>query len=549
MSILRAGYLVLAQRLQEAAESLSSNELRSKLQDGVSKAHEGTTSYGNYIDHTGDEDDGDCIYQCSGNGESNTMKAPYSKGTDSSDTDYTVDTSKAVKVAPRMTYEEQPDEGGAYAAMEAARLYTKGAIPLCERFVSKKERDAAGSGDFAGKGKSFPILKKEDVAAAAASIGRAGSDNHSTNTIKANIIKIAKAKGWESELPKAWQGDSLQEASTSSDESAPSTADGLKLVETTMRASDAVLELIESAAGAEMEIKLIAPGKGSAAYYTPEALKQAATDGIFDNAQIYINHATKTEQSARPEGNWHDLAGGIVGKPYYLESHKQGPGLYGKAIFTPQYAPEIRAKAAISGMSIRANGDAVMESSGRPQLREGLPVLKKFTSAESVDIVTKAGAGGMILTESARGARGDSMEPNEKRLLESLVKKELRRDAITEGARILSGVSINEAQREYIMDTVLAKDLPMSELGCLDAIKFRESVSAELTRFGAAMGTSRLVVGMGAGAPVELTEADRQRVTDQQKAEEVSVRESWAGLLGGNADAKVLDRAVKGRVN
>jgi hypothetical protein len=54
---------------------------------------------------------------------------------------------------------------------------------------------------------------------------------------------------------------------------------------------------------------------------------------------------------------------------------------------------------------------------------------------------------------------------------------------------------------------------------------------------------------MGAGAPVELTEADRQRVTDQQKAEEVSVRESWAGLLGGNADAKVLDRAVKGRVN
>jgi hypothetical protein len=141
------------------------------------------------------------------------------------------------------------------------------------------------------------------------------------------------------------------------------------------------------------------------------------------------------------------------------------------------------------------------------------------------------------------------MEPNEKRLLESLVKKELRRDAITEGARILSGVSLNEVQREYIMDTVLTKDLPMSELGCLDAIKFRESVSAELTRFGAAMGTSRLVVGMGAGAPVELTEADRQRVADQQKAEEVSVRESWAGLLGGNADAKVLDRAVKGRVN
>ena len=183
MSILRAGYLVIAQRLQEAAESLSSNELRSKLSDAVSKAHEGTTSYGNYIDHTGDEDSGDCIYQCSGNGESTTMKAPYSKGTDSSDSDYTVDTSKAVKVAPRMSYVEQPDEADHYSAMEAAKLYTKGAVPLCERFVSKKERDSAGSGDFAGKGKSFPILKAADVSAAASSIGRAGSDNYSTDVI------------------------------------------------------------------------------------------------------------------------------------------------------------------------------------------------------------------------------------------------------------------------------------------------------------------------------------------------------------------------------
>jgi hypothetical protein len=43
------------------------------------------------------------------------------------------------------------------------------------------------------------------VAAAASSIGRAGSDNYSTDVIKKNIIRIAKAKGWASELPKAWQ--------------------------------------------------------------------------------------------------------------------------------------------------------------------------------------------------------------------------------------------------------------------------------------------------------------------------------------------------------
>lgn len=546
MSILRAGYLVLAQRLQEAAESLSSNELRSKLQDGVSKAHEGTPSYGNYIDHTGDEDDGDCIYQCSGNGESNTMKAPYSKGTDSSDTDYTVDTSKAVKVAPRMTYEEQPDEGGAYAAMEAARLYSKGAIPLCERFVSKKERDAAGSGDFAGKGKSFPILKKEDVAAAAASIGRAGSDNNSTNTIKANIIRIAKAKGWASELPKAWQDDTDTKESASAD-----AAGDIKVKESCAFSVD--MELRETFAAGK-KIKIIAPGPGSSAYYTESALKQAVADKIFyAGLPMRIDHPTKAEEAARPEGSVKDWGAVLGSDGVWLESYMsggkdQGPGIYSDIKPFSDHAQTIQEKGQYAGVSIVANGRALVEA-GRPVMRGGLPVLEKFTRADGCDMVTRAGAGGLFLQESAPGARGDVMEANEKRLLESLVKKELRRDAITEGARILSGVSINEAQREYIMDTVLAKDLPMNTDGALDATKFRESVSAELTRFGAAMGTSRLVVGMGAGAPVELTEADRQRVTDQQKAEEVSVRESWAGLLGGNADAKVLDRAVKGRVN
>ena len=68
---------------------------------------------------------------------------------------------------------------------------------------------SAGSGDFAGKGKSFPILKASDVSwAAARSMGRAGADNYTPDVIKRNIIRIAKAKGWASELPKSWQDDS-----------------------------------------------------------------------------------------------------------------------------------------------------------------------------------------------------------------------------------------------------------------------------------------------------------------------------------------------------
>lgn len=73
------------------------------------------------------------------------------------------------------------------------------------RTVTMKERKSMGKGSFAGKGTSFPINKPEDVSAAAHALGRAGPGNLSTDRIKANIIRIAKAKGWASHLPEAWR--------------------------------------------------------------------------------------------------------------------------------------------------------------------------------------------------------------------------------------------------------------------------------------------------------------------------------------------------------
>jgi hypothetical protein len=75
------------------------------------------------------------------------------------------------------------------------------------RAITQKERDALPESDFAGKGTSFPIKKPADVAAASKAIGRAGADNYDTDTLKANIIKIAKRKGaeFEAQLPEAWK--------------------------------------------------------------------------------------------------------------------------------------------------------------------------------------------------------------------------------------------------------------------------------------------------------------------------------------------------------
>ena len=78
------------------------------------------------------------------------------------------------------------------------------------RKISPDELKGIPDHDFAGANRSFPISKPADVAAAAASIGRAGSDNYSTEQIKANIISIANRKGpaFVAKLPAAWQSTS-----------------------------------------------------------------------------------------------------------------------------------------------------------------------------------------------------------------------------------------------------------------------------------------------------------------------------------------------------
>lgn len=81
------------------------------------------------------------------------------------------------------------------------------------RDIPQSERKKRPSSDFAGKGRSFPIIKPADVAAAASSMGRAGSDNYDTATLKRNIIRIAKRKGSEfvAKLPESWKGNKSEE--------------------------------------------------------------------------------------------------------------------------------------------------------------------------------------------------------------------------------------------------------------------------------------------------------------------------------------------------
>src|ERR1017187_4854231 len=205
--MLRAGFVVIAQKLQEAAD-MNHSDVRSRLTKAVTDAHQGTGTYANYIDHTGDGESGDCIYTADGS----MKKTPYELSDVGGKATANLNTADAVSVTPTTTYQEEADDDDQYASMMEAKIYTEGPKPLIERFISKAERSGASEDSFAGKGKSFPILKPGDVGAAVHAMGRAGSGNYGMAQLKTNIIAKAKAKGWTSELPKAWRGDATPAA-------------------------------------------------------------------------------------------------------------------------------------------------------------------------------------------------------------------------------------------------------------------------------------------------------------------------------------------------
>src|SRR5882724_1524355 len=206
--VLTAAYAALALRLQEsmdAGDSLSAGDIRKRLSDACSDLGKGSGKWCYYLDSFGDGESGDVIYSCGGD----TCRAPYemSSGANGETAKCIINTDDAEDVVPRTVYEVEQDEADHIASMESLRtdkLYGD-VVPVYERFIPKATREKASASDFAGNGKSFPILKAEDVAAAASSLGRAGPGNLDAGTIKSNIIRIAKRKGFP--LPKAWQKD------------------------------------------------------------------------------------------------------------------------------------------------------------------------------------------------------------------------------------------------------------------------------------------------------------------------------------------------------
>lgn len=484
---LRNAFALLAQRLQEAAsEGLSHNDLNRWLSDACNDA-------GCWlVDIIGDGESGDVIYCRNGD----MKQAPYEIRTVNGKSTATIDTESAFDVLPRTVYEPEADEDDHYASMESKRLYTKGPIPFLERTISKDERDAAEPGSFAGKGKSFPILKREDIMAAVHAMGRAGPDNYSTATLKKNIIAIAKKKGWTSSLPKAWQDGEDDAAEAQRGQQRPAE---IALVESAAFAPGTTFQ--ESAAINPL-VKIISPGRGSSGYYTKEVLQR---DGpkIFDRGTLmYINHATAAEEAARPEGDWTKLAAVTTERAGWMDDGPDGPALYARSKVFSGHAAEVAEKAPHTGVSIRATGtrdDKALAPDGKPG------VITSLTHAESIDLVTKAGRDGKLLLEAADAAQGDSMADDAKlKKLEEAnraISKRLARSEAREAAEAkLKPIRLPEASKVAIIERSLA-DVPIKETGDFDPEAFGKILEAEIKYAANLLPGGARVEGLGAATP------------------------------------------------
>lgn len=460
---------------------------------------------------------GEYCYLCAVFGDDQSGDVVYSCGYDGkllkapyamTATATTVDATKAVEVMPLTTYEPQTGTDEAVEATEAG--------------ARNSRRDLA---------------QLQAIHDAAASLG-AG----------------CKVKGKES------------------DPAAPVSreASEIRLQESTAFAADLdITEAAKTAGG--LKVKIIAPGKGSTAFYTAEVLQRDGPKVFRSGTPMRIDHPTIAEESARPEGSVKDWGAVLASDAVWMDEGvaPAGAGLYASLKPFSDHEATIREKGPFAGVSIRAQGTALMEG-GRPVMREGVPVLASFTSAEGVDMVTRAGAGGLFLSESSRKAQNtpnevtNEMDEATRLAIAEAVRagiaaevaplraRAVKGDATVIGLRVLGSTALSEAQRGFVIDSVTRPEsLPLTEAGVLDETKFEALLIAEARRYAATLPDSSIVRNMGIATPsaetqlteaqIEAREAAHRSTSEAEAKAEVALFETLMG------DKRAAQFAAEGR--
>jgi hypothetical protein len=148
-----------------------------------------------------------------------------------------------------------------------------------------------------------------------------------------------------------------------------------------------------------MQIQVITPGWGSSGYYSP-AVVEAAAPLVEVGTQMFLDHPTEDEATARPERSVRDIAAVVT------EAGRWDEGLQAVVAEARVAAPYRALMADVDfvhaiGLSIRGSATDVTE--GEAEGRRGR-IIEGLARIDSVDFVTRAGRGGRVLQllESAR---------------------------------------------------------------------------------------------------------------------------------------------------
>lgn len=176
---------------------------------------------------------------------------------------------------------------------------------------------------------------------------------------------------------------------------------------------------------------------GSSGWYGRDVIGRDGPTAWPIGTHLYVDHPKASDEIELPERSIRDIGAHITSTPV-LESD----GLYADIEVVPHHAAMVHSLRNIIGLSIRADGFA---ESGTRQGRTG-PVVTAITHGISVDLVTKAGAGGRIISllESARAtALTEAAEAIEPATLVEPVEAASLREARNIGAWLESRLHLN----------------------------------------------------------------------------------------------------------
>lgn len=219
--------------------------------------------------------------------------------------------------------------------------------------------------------------------------------------------------------------------------------------------------------GLRRRAKLIAANVwGSTAYYPAEVLERDGANVFKTGVQMFENHLSESDKWERPEGDVGKLVGKLVSDAEYDPIGDDGPGLYADVLFYESYGPRINEIADDVGLSVRASG--LTEEAERDG-RYG-PVLVALLAAQSVDVVTRAGAGGKLtsILESDRDLAGRPVDKKGTQSVTDVTKEDF--DALrTALVEAISGIPATLVEALKPAEVVVKPELTDEEKAAAEA--------------------------------------------------------------------------------